>query len=354
MSKPRLFAAAGLLACGLTLAPGALVAETAFGFSSWPYAPTTEAVAETYRFLRAEGDIISEQLDDKLPWRAFLKGETPPKAAREDLEGRRARLAAGTGKRLVSVTPFNTGRDGLAPGYEGGAPWTSRLGNADWAEAYARYCLWVIDRLEPDYFILGIEVNEFRANKPGKWADYTGFAQKVRAAIRAEYPDLPLSESVSLHNLLDEGSQNRQAIRADVKAHLSGLDLTTVSYYPFMRGTSDRAGFDAALNWVRDWAPAPVAISETGFPAEPLVLPSWQVDLPLSPADQSRYMRALIDHAQSDDYPFAIWWTHRDFDALWQDFPASVKELGKIWRDTGLLDENGVARPALTLWRRNR
>ena len=39
-----------------------------------------------------------------------------------------------------------------------------------------------------------------------------------------------------------------------------------------------------------------------------------------------------------------------DFDALWQTFPDEVKAIGQIWRDTGLLDEDGNERPAFTVW----
>lgn len=337
----------------LTLLAGPLAAQPRYGFTTWPYAPTVEAVDETVRFVQAEGDIVAEQLDDKVPWKAFLNGRTPPQEAIDDLNGRRAHLQ-GAAARLVSVTPLNTGRDGLSPGYERGAPWLYRLGDEDWAEAFARYCLWVIDALEPDYFIIGLEVNEFRGHQPGHWADYTAFSNHVRRVIRTKYPDLPLSESVTLHNLLDGDFDNPEQIQADMHRHLQHYDFTAISYYPFMTGVFDRDGFDQAFNWVRDWAPSPVAISETGFPAERLELPSWGVDLPLTSEDQARYMKALLAHAHADNYPFVIWWTHRDFDALWQTFPNSVKELGRIWRDTGLLDETGRERPALELWRKAR
>ncbi len=39
----------------------------------------------------------------------------------------------------------------------------------------------------------------------------------------------------------------------------------------------------------------------------------------------------------------------QDFDALWQKTGAN--DAGAVWRDTGLYDENGKARAALSTWR---
>jgi hypothetical protein len=50
------------------------------------------------------------------------------------------------------------------------------------------------------------------------------------------------------------------------------------------------------------------------------------------------------------DYEFIIWWAHRDFDALWETFPPELRDLGQLWRDTGLLDESGNERQAFLLW----
>ncbi len=42
---------------------------------------------------------------------------------------------------------------------------------------------------------------------------------------------------------------------------------------------------------------------------------------------------------------------HRDYDALWDKIKATAPELFMAWRDCGLLDERGTARPAYTVWR---
>jgi hypothetical protein len=43
---------------------------------------------------------------------------------------------------------------------------------------------------------------------------------------------------------------------------------------------------------------------------------------------------------------------HRDYDALWEKIKRSSPEAFMVWRDCGLLDQDGKARPAYTVWKR--
>jgi hypothetical protein len=56
-------------------------------------------------------------------------------------------------------------------------------------------------------------------------------------------------------------------------------------------------------------------------------------------------------NANKENYEFVIWWAYRDYDALWKTFPAEIKDLGQIWRDTGLKDEAGEDRKSMKVWR---
>jgi len=59
----------------------------------------------------------------------------------------------------------------------------------------------------------------------------------------------------------------------------------------------------------------------------------------------------LLSRAQTHHYLFVTCWAARDFDELWQTFPEAVKDLGALWRDTGLIDEAGKSRPAYATWK---
>jgi hypothetical protein len=43
------------------------------GFTSWPYAATSEAVRETYAFIGRNADLVVEHMDDGVPWTESLR-----------------------------------------------------------------------------------------------------------------------------------------------------------------------------------------------------------------------------------------------------------------------------------------
>jgi hypothetical protein len=91
---------------------------------------------------------------------------------------------------------------------------------------------------------------------------------------------------------------------------------------------------------------------ETNYLAEDLMVNANGTNLNISAneTEQNQYLRSLFFNAYRQYYEFISWWAHRDYDELWQTFPPDQKELGKIWRDTGILDEDGNQREAYDTW----
>ena len=106
-----------------------------------------------------------------------------------------------------------------------------------------------------------------------------------------------------------------------------------------------------ALDFLPTFTGKPIAITETGHPAEPLKIRTWNLDFPADAEEQAAFVRTLLSRAQAHRYRFVTWWTARDFDELWRTFPESVKDLGALWRDTGLIDQAGQPRPAYETWK---
>lgn len=67
--------------------------------------------------------------------------------------------------------------------------------------------------------------------------------------------------------------------------------------------------------------------------------------------EQNVYLETLLTNAQEQEYEFIIWWTFRDYDAHWETFPVELLDIGKLWRDTGLVDEEGNQRLSYTTWK---
>jgi len=95
----------------------------------------------------------------------------------------------------------------------------------------------------------------------------------------------------------------------------------------------------------------PMGISERGYPA-----PVWSqngLTWNGTPAKQREMLTLMLDEAQRLNFRFVAWFTVRDYDQLWAGALAQ-DPTALIWRDTGLFDENGIAREALASWRERR
>ncbi len=327
------------------------------GFTPWPYAATIEAVNDTNTFVTTHADIINDQIDESIPWDTALKGTAFPPGFVKKMQEKARRIGHGQ-KRVLYITPMNLGRNGLLPSYKDStyqptSDWESkRFDNLDVGKAYINYCIWMVKTFKPDYFILGIETNEYLKNTPTDWDNYHAFSKRVHKEIKRHFPTLLLSESVTLHQLMDPKQPNAESYRTKIKAFIAEQDFMAVSYYPFFMGLKSYADISRTLDAFRGYTKKPIAIAETGQPAQNLDIDVYNLHFPLTPADQNSYMKTLLEHARKDKYLFVIWWAHRDFDALWETFPAAVKDLGRCWRDIGLLDDTGKPRPAYIEWKK--
>ncbi len=329
------------------------------GFSPWPYALTRDAVDETNRFIMAHGDIISEQLDDSIPWEQALRGEPYPDAYVQQMRERRDRLAAGQ-QRLLYLTPFNMQRNGLLANYQmPDKPQDTRWARRCFSEpsvtlAYTNHVLWMVRFFKPDYLVTAIESNEYLTHAPDQWGHYVTFSERVRRRVKQLFPRLPVGESLSLHQLLDPNVPGQAERWTRMQTFVKSFDFVAVSYYPLLLGHKRAEEIDGVLMRLRLLTSKPLAFAETGQPAETLELPSHQLVFPLTQADQSVAMNALFRFASRERCLFVIWWCHRDYDALWETFPADVKDIGRIWRDLGILDETGARRESYHVWERMR
>lgn len=69
------------------------------GFTSWPYDATTEAVDWTWSTLRAEGDVVSQHIEEGVPWPEAASGAPFP-ATFDALLADRKKRAAGAKQQI--------------------------------------------------------------------------------------------------------------------------------------------------------------------------------------------------------------------------------------------------------------
>ena len=335
----------------------------ALGFTPWPYDFTDAAQAETYDALAAHGDLVLFHLDTGVPWAEARAGEPFPEHVERQLD-RMAREAGRFETVYVSATPQAQDRETLALRWGDdenqplAAPWDGRaFDHPDVVAAYVAYCRRLIDRLRPDYFAYGIEVNGTMTLDHAGYPAFRELASQVYGALKAGYPDLPIFltlQTGSFEATWDE----QQAVNRDLVA-LS--DLVGMSTYPYW--VPGRYAPDAAdLSYLPDdWfsqmaaiAPdKPFAITETGYVAQDFRVPG-AVSMRGRELWQAQYVDRLLQSAHQLDAAFVVWFVARDYDRGWE----RLVELGVesdaflIWRDTGLLDGDGGERLGLAVWDR--
>lgn len=315
------------------------------GFTSWSYGPTLQNVNETYDFIENNGDIYTEHFDNKIPWEAWISGTDLPIEFVQEVEGRANRRVS-ENSLVLAVSLLNGNRDDLALDFDDSPPPYSEFDDTEIEDAYFNHLVYLIEAFQPDYLVAAVEVNELKLHSPEKWDGFLNFYSAVSVRINEAYPLIPLSASVSIHNFLDNQGTDTNGIID----FMNNQDFAAISYYPFLHNALTVADFQATFEFLHQNIQVPIAFSETGYLAEDLVIPNYNVYIQGSQSSQNAYLQTLLNQAQLHQYLFVTWFSHRDYDALWETFPPEIQDLGKIWRDTGILDESGESRKSKTTW----
>lgn len=344
---------------GQAPAPEEQTRSFTLGFTPWPYDASTAAVNFVYSEIITRGDIIAHHLDAGIPWQEALDETAYPTAVESELNTRAANIAS---NKLIylTVSPFNGARDNLA-GYWNNTgtgqaltpPWDSRdFDSTEVIQAYINFAKNTIDRFNPNYFNLALEASELAINDATRFNKFVFFVQQVSASLRADYPNLKLMLSVAMKS---PGSNSANIINAQVPRIIRYVDVVGISTYPYVFFDHADKGDPANLptNWLSQIetisAGKPLAITETGWIAERLLIPNFTVDVRANESNQDAYLQILFDEVKNLDVQFVIWFSIVDYDALWNGALAQ-DDIARIWRDTGLYDENLNPRPALTRW----
>ncbi len=327
------------------------------GFTPFPYDISQEAVDFVYDALENDSDIIAHHFDSGVPWEEALNNEPFAQEMLLDWLFRKS-STPDDHKIYLAITPINWDRDGLAL-YRGAqedmplpAPWDSyEFNHPDVKTAFVNYAMEAIDYFEPDYVAIGIEVNLLLNNAPEKWESYLELHQYAYTELKAQYPDLPIFVSFFGLSFI-EGIRDED----DTPAHLVAFDETMpysdyfgISLYPYLSAYMTTLLPDTMFTTIFDLTDKPIAITETGYPAETLDLPTVGLVMESDADKQNDYLTKLLRHADEYEFVFVINFVLRDYDALWEKIGGG--DIAAVWRDTGLYDENGEERIALEMWR---
>lgn len=329
------------------------------GFSPWLYDATVEAQDWTWTKLNAEGDVVSNHLEEGVPWQAMLEGQDFSGSYLAELQYRKSRLAPGK-KCLVQINPLNTARTGLAPNRGAtpneplAAPWNGyALNSAPVKTAFLNYARRMVEFMEPDYLLIGVEVNLLIRNNPGAWAAYIDLQAHVYAGLKAIHPDLPVAVSVFCVPFFPEfsGGDSLPAQLQGLEDLTPHVDFVAFSVHPFMSALLAESFPDDYFDRLFARTSKPVAISESSYPAQVWSSLSPPLTWNGSPEKQDAFLEKMLEASRKWNARFVIWFAIRDYDALWNTVLGQSQE-ALVWRDTGLYDEAGADRPAIVRWRK--
>lgn len=328
------------------------------GFTPWPYDATLDALNTTYTLIQQHGDIVAHHLTEGVPWEAALNRTAYPAHLTREIDGRVSQTLSDKTVYLA-IDSLSILREALIGNWgESGqesrtAPWDSRsFADPEVIAAFSNFSLDMIARFQPAYFNYATEVNELYNRAPGAFDEFAVFARGVYNNIKAQYPDLPVMVSIALKS---PGAAETTAFASQFGRIADYVDVVGISAYPYAFYSAEEGASPDTLpeNWlsqIRVIAPnKPVAITETGWVAQDLLLPRFNIDVSSDDTTQRNYVERMLNEAQRLEASFVIWFTAVDFDALWSTVLGSY-DLAAIWRDTGLYDETLRPRPGLDVW----
>jgi glucose/arabinose dehydrogenase len=336
--------------------PDAEVRHFRMGFTDFPDDLTTQGIISAAAIIRAEGDLSVQHFDDGIPWNAALTGAPYPATYTDELDGHASLIPSGH-RVFLAITPISVTRDGLAANRTNDAnqplpaPWDGyAFDHPDVARAFLNHCLRMLDRFHADYVAFAIEVNLLLENRPDQWDALVRLLTQTYTDLKAARPTLPVFVTLFAEAFHRDVPRQREALAA----LLPFTDYIAVSSYPYLSQSNLENGipsdYFAAL---ADLAPSkPFAVSETGWPAEDLTAPS-PVVVRSDPAAQRSYVERILSEGDARNAEFITWFLTRDFDTAWETVyeGSASAPTARFFRDLGLFDGAGMARPGLTTWR---
>lgn len=329
------------------------------GVTPWPADFTEADLNAAYGFINEHCDIVSQHFDEGIPYEEAYTNSNWPAGLADDVNARAAKIIAGK-KVLLSSSALDLTRKAKAPYSKFSVSVAANIKNT-WEQlpvndpkvvtAYTNYIAYLVNALHPSFINYGVESNEATWSAED-FVLYKDFLSKVFSNLKTKFPSVPIMLS---------WMATEQAQSLDYASQLLPYtDYIALSAYPYTHVSSSASGntdpnlfpADFFTRYINLDAAKPFCFAETGYIAEPLVIPAFNLNKQGTVAWQNDYLEKVCSLLNEKNGKFLIWFCSKDYDAG----NARLKTLGlysdmfRLWQDIGLLDENNNKRPAYNTW----
>ncbi len=265
-----------------------------------------------------------------IPWLEFGNGDDPPDAWLQKLDEVQV-LVDGIGHPVyLALTPLWIDRarltaDASSPFVPTGGPCLADV--PDWEVrklGYKAYVEFMVQRFDPVFLALSIEVNTYVNNCPDAWPELRSLLNEVYAEQKAARPKLPVFNTFTINPLWNAAGAcagfREDCIDEGLEAigDLSG-DVFAISTYPMIVYLVN--GGTLPDNWLsifREKTGLPVAIAETGWQYFPIEtqdpdMPEACLEIPSSAESHLWWVERVLADAETLDMPFVVWWANQDY-----------------------------------------
>jgi hypothetical protein len=325
----------------------------------WPADFTTAELNTSYSFINNDCDMLSHHFDEGIPYAEAYNNSNWPAELLAEIQTRKSKTTAGK-TIFLSIAAVNLTRKQKAD-YSRFSTSISTAVKNQWMSlpindekiitAYTNYVIFLANQFNPSFINYGVESN-------GEWTNsdfllYKDFLSKVYARLKVAFPSMPIMISVMTSELPLPLSYASQLMPYTDYLAFSSYPYTHVS--SSANGNTNPALFPSAYyNNYLNLAPSkPFGFAETGYIAEDLVVPSFNLNKQGRADWQNDYLKLTIDILQKRKGKFLIWFCSKDYDAGNNTLRSlgMYQDLFALWEDTGLMDENNNQRPAYSTWK---
>jgi hypothetical protein len=335
------------------------------GFTYYPYDGNGTGVQFAVDVIAHKADMLVVHIDNGIPWDAAFANnyDQYPQDLQDEIS--LITFAKPAGHSLyVATTPIAFLRNRLAPTLLANgqqsfqAPWnTYSFDHPDVNQAYINHCRLLISRYQPDYFAFGIEVNLlYELGSDTLWNQYLTLARTVYDSLKVTSPSLPLLQTIQAESYY----RNTVLGSTLISQLLPTTDILGISVYSYAEysrypgeSTADPmqlpSTYFSTLGALAQGKP--IAITETAWPGEDITTP-YPITIHSGVGEQQAYINFLLSSIDKLNTKFVCWFFTRDYDQFWNSTLKSDPNASLIrcWKDTGMYDSTGTARPALAVW----